>query len=52
MKFLMERTKSQGNESWKEGTAEKDNALLKMVTVLRYGRKEEMDHVETEHNGK
>jgi hypothetical protein len=51
MKFLMERTKSQGNESWKEGTEEKDNALLKMVTVLRYGGKE-VDQMETEHNGK
>jgi len=33
MKFLTERAKSQGNKPWKEGTAEKDNALPKMVNV-------------------
>jgi hypothetical protein len=37
---LTDRTKSQGNEFWKEGT-EKDNALLKVVNVLSYGGKEE-----------
>jgi hypothetical protein len=52
MKFLTERTKSQGNEFWKEGTAEKDNTLPKMVNVLSYGGKEGMDQVETERNGK
>ena len=44
-----QRTKSQGNESWKEGIAEKDSALLKMVNALPYVGKEEMHQVETEY---